>query len=224
MDGNLIPFPQTNGTHGSNGSAQVRVVPYPARARVIVEHDDHTLDAWDQIVRLVPRVEALIGISLSLGILVDERDQTPADEWIESYWRLVEELIIVRQGIDVAALKRVYGPGAAPIPRYDDKLDDEIEIAQQELDWLIPVLEEITATIDLIQRCLRENRRHDAAEAVGELIGVTDLTESRLGFGELFHCWQSYRLDAEGNLIDDEGQVYAHMSEFQDDEEDAQEN
>ena len=45
MDGNLIPFPHANGTHGTHGSAGVRVVPYPARARVIVEHDDHTLDA-----------------------------------------------------------------------------------------------------------------------------------------------------------------------------------
>ena len=60
MSDNLIPFPHTNGAHGSNGSAQVRVVPYPARARVVVEHDDHTLDAWDQVVRLVPRVEDLI--------------------------------------------------------------------------------------------------------------------------------------------------------------------
>jgi hypothetical protein len=82
MSDNLIPFPRTN---GSNGSAQVRVVPYPAQARVIVEHDDHTLDAWDQVVRLVPRVEELIDIILSLGILVDERDQTSADEWLESY-------------------------------------------------------------------------------------------------------------------------------------------
>ena len=43
MSDNLIPFPHTN---GSNGSAQVRVVPYPARARVIAEHGDHPLDAW----------------------------------------------------------------------------------------------------------------------------------------------------------------------------------
>ena len=218
MDGNLIPFPHTNGTHGSNGSAEVRVVPYPARARVIVEHDDHTLDAWDQVVRLVPRVEELIDLILSLGILVDERDQTPADEWLESYWRLVDELIRVRQGIDVAALKRDYGPGAPPIPRYDDKLDDEIEVAQQELEWLIPVLEEMAATVDLVQRCLAENRRHDAAEAIGELIGVTDLEGSRLSFGELFRLWQSYRLDAQGNLVDDEGQVYAHISEFEDED------
>ncbi len=40
----------------------------------------------------------------------------------------------------------------------------------------------------------------------------------RLSFGELFRLWQSYRLDAQGNLIDDEGQVYAHISEFEDDE------
>jgi hypothetical protein len=56
MDGNLIPFPQTN---GSNGSAQVRVVPYPARARLVIEHHDHILDAWDQVVSLVPRVERM---------------------------------------------------------------------------------------------------------------------------------------------------------------------
>src|SRR6187200_3226994 len=110
MDGNLIPFPHTNGTHSSNGSAQVRVVPYPARARVVVEHDDHTLDAWDQVVRLVPHVEELIDVIVSLGTLVDEQDQTTPDEWIESYWRFVDELIQTRQGIDVAALKRDYGP------------------------------------------------------------------------------------------------------------------
>jgi hypothetical protein len=216
MSDNLIPFPHTN---GSNGSAQVRVVPYPARARVLVEHDDHTLDAWDQIVRLVPRVEALIDVILSLGTLVDEQEQTPPDEWIESYWQLVDELIQTRQGIDVAALKRDYGPDAPPIPRYDDKLDDEIEVAQEELEWLIPVVEEITATVDLVQRCLRENRRHDAAEAIGELIGITDLEGSRLSFGELFRLWQSYRVDAQGNLIDDEGHVYAHISEFENEDE-----
>jgi len=215
MSDNLIPFPHTN---GSNGSAQVRVVPYPARARVIVEHDDHTLDAWDQVVRLVPRVEELIDVILSLGILVDERDQTPPHEWIESYWRLVEEVIGIRRSIDVGALKRDYGPDAPSIPRYDDKLDDEIEVAQQELEWLIPVLEEMTATVDLVRRCLRENRRLDAAEAIGELIGVTDLEGSRLSFGELFRLWQSYRLDARGNLVDDEGQVYAHISEFDDED------
>ena len=218
MDGNLIPFPHTNGAHGSNGSADVRVVPYPARARVVVEHDDHILDAWDQVVRLVPRVEELIDVILSLGILVDEQDQTPADEWLESYWRLVDELIRTRQHIDVAALKRDFGPGAAPIPRYDDKIDDEVEIAQQELDWLIPVLEEFAATIDLIQRHLRAGERGDAAEAIGELIGATDLAEARLGFGELFRCWQSYRLDGQGNLIDDDGQVYAHLSDFDDED------
>jgi hypothetical protein len=212
---NSIPFPHTNGT---NGSAQVRVVPYPARARVVVEHDGHTLDAWDQVVRLVPQVEALIDVILSLGILVDEQEQTPPDEWIESYWRLVDELIIARQGLDVAALKRDYGPGALPIERYDDKLDDEIEVAQQELEWLIPVLEELAATIDLIQRYLREDKREDAAEAIGELIGVTDQESSRLGFGELFRLWQSYRLDVQGNLVDDEGQVYAHISEFEDED------
>jgi hypothetical protein len=197
MSDELIPFPHTN---GANGSAQVRVVPYPARARVVVEHDDHPLDAWDQIVRLVPRVEGLLDLIRSLGILVDEQDQTPPDEWIESYWRMVAELITARQDIDVAALKRTYGPGAPLIERYDDKLDDEIAVAQQELDWLIPVLEEIAATVDLIQRHLREHQRDDAAEAIGELIGVTDLEESRLSFGELFRLWQSYRLDAQGNL------------------------
>src|SRR5829696_10324750 len=114
MSDNLIPFPHTN---GSNGSAQVRVVPYPVRARVVVEHDDHTLDAWDQVVRLVPHVEALIDVILSLGTLVDEQDQTPPDEWIESYWRLVDELIRMRQRIDVAALKRDYGPDAPSIER-----------------------------------------------------------------------------------------------------------
>jgi hypothetical protein len=216
MHDNLILFPHTN---GANGSAQVRVVPYPSRARVVVEHDDHTLDAWDQVVCLVPQVEELIDIILSVGTLVDEQEQTPPGEWIESYWRLVDELIIVRQGIDVAALKRDYGPGAPQIERYDDKLDDEIEVAQQELEWLIPVLEEMTATIDLVQRNLRENKRHDAAEAVGELIGVTDLEGSRLSFGELFRLWQSYRVDAQGNLIDDEGHVYAHISEFEDEDE-----
>jgi hypothetical protein len=132
----------------------------------------------------------------------------------------VDELIRLRQGIDIAALKRDYGPDAPPIERYDDKLDDEIEVAQQELEWLIPVLEELNATIDTVQRCLAENRRGDAAETVGELIGVTDLEGSRLSFGELFRLWQSYRLDARGNLVDD-GQIYAHLSEFEDDEDDA---
>jgi hypothetical protein len=221
MDGNLIPFPRTTGIQGSNGSAEVRVVPYPARARVIVEHDGHTLDAWDRVVRLVPRVEELIDLILSLGILVDERDQTPPEEWLQSYWRLVDELIRLRRGIDIAALRRDYGPDAPPIERYDDKLDDEIEVAEQELEWLIPVLEEMTATIDVVQHCLAENRRGDAAEAIGELIGVTDLEGSRSSFGELFRLWQSYRLDAHGNLVDDEGQTYAHMSEFADDEDDA---
>ena len=221
MDGNLIPFPHTNGAHGSNGSAEVRVVPYPARARVIVDHDDHVLDAWDQIVRLVPRVGELINVLLSPGILVDERDQTPPDEWLEAYWRLVEELISIRQGIDIATLKGDYGPDAPPIERYDDKLDDEIEVAQQELEWLIPVLEEMTAAIGTVQRCLAESRRGDAAEAIGELIGVTDLEDSRMSFGEMFRLWQSYRLDAHGNLVDDEGQIYAHLSEFEDDEDDA---
>jgi hypothetical protein len=127
MSDTLFPFPRTN---GSSDSAQVRVVPYPARARVIVEHDDHALDAWDQVVRLVPRVEELIDVILSLGILVDEGDESPPDEWIESYWRLVDELFGIRQGIDVGALKRDYGPDAPPVERYDDKLDDEIAVTR----------------------------------------------------------------------------------------------
>jgi len=215
MNGNVIPFPPTN---GSNGLAQVRVVPYPARARVVTEHADHTLDAWDQVVHLVPRVEGLVDLLLSIGILLDEQDQTPPAEWSARYWRLVDELIIVRQSLDVAALTRDYGPGAPPVPRYDDKLDDEIIVAQQELDWVIPVLEEITATVDLVQRCLRESKPDDAAEAIGELIGLTDQEESHLSFGELFRLWQSYRLDGEGNLIDDEGDVYAHISDFEDED------
>jgi len=218
MRDNLIPFPHTN---GSNGSAQVRVVPYPARVRAVVEHADHTLDAWDQLVQLVPQVEALIDVIVSLGILVDERGHGRPGEWIEDYWRLVDELFEIRQGINVTALTRDYGPDASPVPRYDDKLDDEIEVAQQDLAWLIPVLDEMTATIDRVRRYLRENKPGDAAEAVGELIGMTDEAGFRLGFGELFHCWQSYRLDAQGYLIDDEGQVYAHLSEFEDEEDDA---
>jgi hypothetical protein len=215
MSSNLIPFPHTN---GSNGSALMRVVPYPARARVVAEHENHALDAWDQIVRLVPQVQDLIDLILSLGLLVDGQHQIPPDEWIESYWRLVDELLIVRQGLDVAALKRDYGPGAPLIPRYDDKLDDEIAVAQQDLDWLIPVLEEIAATVDVVQRYLRDGKQEDAAEAIGELIGLTDQEDSRLSFGELFRLWQSYRLDGQGNLLDDEGQVYAHISEFEDDD------
>ena len=113
MADNIILFPHTN---GSNGSAEVRVVPYPARARVVVEHGDHTLDAWDQIVRLVPNVHALIDIVLSLGNLIDEQQQMPADEWIQRYWDLVEHLVTTRKAIDVAALKRDYGPGASPVP------------------------------------------------------------------------------------------------------------
>ena len=79
----------------------------------------------------------------------------------------------------------------------------------------------MTATIDLIQRCLREGRRLDAAEAIGELIGVADLEGSRLSFGELIRLWQSYRLDPQGNLVDDEGHVYAHISEFEDDDDES---
>jgi hypothetical protein len=215
MSGNLIPLPHVN---GSNGSAQVRVVPYPARARVIVEHEDHTLDAWDQVVRLVPRVRDLVDLILSLGILLDEQDQMPADAWLERYWRLVDDLFTARDGIDTTALKRDYGPGAPPIPRYDDKLDDEIEVAQQELDWLIPVLEEIAATVDMIRRYLGESRKGDAAEAVGELIGVMDQETSRLSFEELFRLWEGYRLDAHGYLLDDEGQVFAHIDDFEDED------
>jgi hypothetical protein len=214
MADNIIPFPQRN---GSNGSAEVRVVPYPARARVVVEHD-HLLDAWDQIVRLVPKVQAVIDLILALSTLVDERHHTPTEEWLKAYWRLVDELIVARQGLDVATLRRDYGPGAPPIPQYDDKLDDEIEIAQQDLDWLIPVLEEIAATVDLVQRYLRDGKRGDAAEALGELLGLIDQDDSRLSFGELFRLWQSYRVDDQGNLIDDEGDVYAHISEFDDED------
>ena len=213
MGGTIIPFPHTNGPDGSD---EVRVVPYPARARVVVEHGDHTLDAWDQIVRLVPQVRDVIDVIFSLGILVDEQDQTPTEEWMERYWKFVEGLVAARQALDVAALKRDYGPGASPIPRYDDKLGDEIEVAQQDLDWLIPVLEEITATVDLIERSLREKKLADAAEAIGELIGLTDQAEAHLSFGELFRLWQSYRLDAQGNLLDDDGHLYAHISEFED--------
>ena len=53
-------------------------------------------------------------------------------------------------------------------------------MAQQDLEWLIPVLEEIAATVDQVQRYLQEQRRGDAAEAIGELIGVTDLEDARL--------------------------------------------
>ena len=148
MSDNLIPFPYPN---GSNGSAQVRVVPYPVRARVVREHEDHPLDAWDGLVRLVPHVQALIDLILSLGALLEEQHVPSAQEWMRRYWGLVEELIAVRHGIDVAALARAYGPDAPPILRYDDKLDDELAVAQQDLDWLIPALEDIVALVDRAQ-------------------------------------------------------------------------
>jgi hypothetical protein len=122
MDGNILPFPTKP---GPNGSPRPRVVPYPAKARVIQEHEGHSLDAWDRIVRLVPLVQDLIDLILSLGSLVDERGTWSAEGWLESYWGLVGDLIGAARPIDVAALKREYGPDASPIPRYDDKLDDE---------------------------------------------------------------------------------------------------
>lgn len=121
MTGELIPFPDQPGANGSsNGSAQLRVVPYPAQTRVVQEHEGHTLDAWDQLVRLVPLVQNLIDLILSLGILFDARHQSPAEVWLQNYWGLLAELIQARQAIDVAALKRDYGPGAPPIAPYDD--------------------------------------------------------------------------------------------------------
>ncbi len=144
-DGNVIPFPDPP---GSNGSPCPRVVPYPAKARVVHDHAGHTLDAWDQIVRLVPLVQDLVDLILSLGSLVDERAERSADEWLNTYWGLVADLIQARKEIDVSSLKRDYGPGAPPILRYDDKLDDEIAVAEGDLAWLIPALEEITAEID----------------------------------------------------------------------------
>jgi hypothetical protein len=216
MDGNVIPFPAKP---GPNGSPRPRVVPYPAKARVIQEHEGHTLDAWDQIVRLVPLVQDLIDLLLSLGSLVDERGTCSAEEWLESYWGLVGDLIRARRAIDVAALQREYGPDAPPIPRYDNKLDDELAVAAQDLEWLIPALEEIAAQIDRAERHLNEGERGDAAEVIGGLIGLTDREDVSLSFGELFRCWQSYKLDEQGNLIDDEGEVYAHISEFEDEDE-----
>ena len=64
---------------------------------------------------------------------------------------------------------------------------------------------------------MRETKLGDAAEAIGELIGLTDQARAHLNFDELFRLWQSYRLDAQGNLIDDDGDVFAHISEFDDD-------
>ena len=215
MDGNVIPFPETP---GSNGSPRPRVVPYPAKARVVHDHAGHTLDAWDQFVRLVPLVQNLVDLLLSLGSLVDEQARGSADEWVETYWDLVADLIKARKEIDVSTLKRDYGPDAPPILRYDDKLDDEIAVAEGDLAWLIPVLEEITAEIDQAERALNEGERGDAAEIIGGLLGLTDRADVRLSFGELFRCWQRYKLDERGNLIDDEGEVYAHISEFEDDD------
>jgi hypothetical protein len=216
MDGNVSPFPAKP---GPNGSPRPRVVPYPAKARVIQEHEGHALDAWDQIVRLVPPVRDLIDLILSLGSLVDERGTWSAEEWLESYWGLVGDLIRAARQIDIAALEREYGPAAPPIPRYDDKLDDEIAVAAQDLEWLIPALQEIAAEIDRVERHLNEGERGDAAEVVGGLIGLTDREDVSLSFGELFRCWQSYTLDEQGNLIDDEGEFYAHISEFEDEDE-----
>ena len=216
MDGNVIPFPSKP---EPNGSPRLRVVPYPAKARVIQDHEGHALDAWDQIVRLVPLVQDLIDVILSLGILVDERGKRSADEWLKSYWGLVGDLLQARGAIDASALKRTYGPDAPPIPRYDDKLDEEIAVAAQDLEWLIPALEEITAEIDKVERHLNEGERGDAAEVIGGLIGLTDREDFSVSFGELRRCWQSYKLDEQGNLIDDQGDVYAHISEFEDDDE-----
>ena len=61
----------------------------------------------------------------------------------------------------------------------------------------------------------------EAAETIGELIGLIDRDDATMSFGELFRVWQSYRLDAQGNLIDEQGQFYAHISEFEADEDDA---
>jgi hypothetical protein len=216
MDGNVIPFPAKP---GPNGSPRPRVVPYPAKARVIQEHEGHSLDPWDQIVRLVPLVRDLIDLILSLGSLVDEQGTRSAEGWLESYWGLVGGLIRARRAIDIAALKREYGRNAPPIPRYDDKLDDEIAVAAEDLEWLIPALEEIAAEIDQAERHLNEGERGDAAEIIGGLIGLTDREDVSLSFGELFRCWQSYKLDEEGNPIDEEGDVYAHISEFEDEDE-----
>jgi hypothetical protein len=216
MDGNVIPFPTKP---GPNGSPRPRVVPYPAKARVIQEHEGHSLDAWDRIVRLVPLVQDLIDLILSLGSLVDERGTWSAEEWLESYWGLVGDLIQARRAIDVRSLHREHGPGAPPIPRYDDKLDEEIAVAAQDLEWLIPALEQIAAEIDQAERYLHEGERGDAAEVIGGLIGLTDREDVSLSFGELFRCWQSYKLDEQGKLIDDQGEVYAHISEFEDDDE-----
>ena len=216
MSDNLIPFPHPN---GSNGSAEVRVVPYPARARVVREHADHPLDAWDELARLVPHVRALIDLILSLGALLDEQHVPSAQAWMRRYWGLVDELMAARQAIDVAALARACGPDAPPIPRYDEKLDDELAVAQQDLDWLIPALEEITAVVDRAKQSIHAGKPADAAETIGELIGLVERDDALMSFGELFRVWRSYRLDPQGNLIDEQGQVYAHISEFEDDEE-----
>ena len=58
-----------------------------------------------------------------------------------------------------------------------------------------------------------------ARRGVRGLLGLTDRADVRLSFGELFRCWQRYKVDEQGNLIDDEGEVYAHISEFEDDDE-----
>jgi hypothetical protein len=211
MSGGWLAVPRTN---DPGGSAQIRIVPYPARARVVVERDDRPPDAWDQLVRLAPRVENLIELILALGILADERDRTRPDAGIVGYWRLVDELLVVRRGIDVAALERASGPDAPTVPGDADVLSDEIAAARQELEWLVPALEELTAAIDLVQRCLHEHRRHAAAGAIDALIGITERPGVRPTFEDFFRLWQSYRLDALGYLIDDAGRCYAHVSEF----------
>ena len=132
------------------------------------------------------------------------------------YWGLVEELMAARHAIDVAALARTYGPDAPPIPRYDDKLDDELAVAQQDLDWLIPALEDVAAMVDRAQQSARAGTPAGAAETIGELIGLVERHDAVMSFGELFRVWQGYRVDDRGNLIDEQGQVYAPISEFED--------
>ena len=70
-----------------------------------------------------------------------------------------------------------------------------------------------------VPRSLNEGERGDAAEIIGGLIGLTDRAEVRLSVGELFRCWQSYTLVEHGNLLDDDGSVYAHISEFEEEDE-----
>lgn len=79
------------------------------------------------------------------------------------------------------------------------------------------------AEVDQAQWYLNEGERAETAEVIGGLIALTDRTDVSLSFGELFRCWQSYTLDAQGNLIDDLGQVYAHISELEDNDGDESE-